>query len=224
MREAGVQAPFLMFAGNLPEGAAELLRHDLTPTVYDRATAKAVSDAAGRETAIYVKVDAGLGRLGVPLEEALGFIREVALLPRLRIEGVYTHLPFVDRADAEWAKQLIATFSHMLDALSQAGLKIAVTQSLASSGLAAGLSDRCTAVCPGHLLYGGLARLSEDAGDLSPYRSVLATIKSRLVHVARHSNGPTFGPGGKRRLEGGTLDVLMDFDQRLARICRSGPG
>ncbi|MBI4184468.1 MAG: alanine racemase [Proteobacteria bacterium] len=204
MREAGVEAPILMFAGNTPAGIPDYLRHRLTPTIYDRATAEAVSAAAAEETAVYVKVESGLGRLGVPVDEAVSFIRDVARLPRLRVEGVYTHLPFVDRAGAEWAEERIGVFAGMLDALAQAGIRVPITQALASSGLAAGLADRSSAVCPGHLLYGGLGRIKDDSGDLGPYRPVLKAIKARLIQVWRAGRARRAGGGGMQELAAGS--------------------
>ena len=73
------------------------------PTICDREGAIAVSRAARKPAPIYVKVDSGLGRLGVPLPEAEGLIREIAALPNIQIEGIYSHLPFGDGAGRDWA-------------------------------------------------------------------------------------------------------------------------
>src|SRR5262245_13731412 len=67
VREAGVTLPIVMLPGALPEGMAELLRHGLTPTVCDLEAARAVNAATFEPTAVWVKVESGLGRLGVPL-------------------------------------------------------------------------------------------------------------------------------------------------------------
>ncbi len=83
IREAGAELPILMFAGPLPEGMPQLLAHGLTPTVHDWTSALAVSRAATQPTRVYLKVDSGLGRLGVPLAEALDFIRRLRELDRI---------------------------------------------------------------------------------------------------------------------------------------------
>jgi len=70
VREARIETPILLFAGALPEAMPEVLRHGFVPTVHDLASAHAVSAAARRQTLVWIKVDAGLGRLGVPVEEA----------------------------------------------------------------------------------------------------------------------------------------------------------
>lgn len=182
IREAGVEVPILMFGGALPQGMTELLAHALIPTVYDMAGAEAVSAAANRPTPVYVKVDAGLGRLGIALPDALAFIGRIRELPNLIVEGVYTHLSFHDLEGREWSRRQLAAFDELLDALAAAGIEVPVTQALASSGLLAGLSSRANAVCPGHLLY-GLSSVAPEVAPIAPYRSVLCAVKSRLIHV-----------------------------------------
>lgn len=185
IRGAGVGLPILMFGGALPEAAPTLLAHDLVPTVYDLAAAKAVSaaaEAAGRTAAVYVKVDAGLGRLGAPLPDALDFLRAVRSLPRLRLEGVYTHLSFFDEAEREWARGRLRAFDGLLRDIDAAGIDVPVSQALASSCLLAGLASQGNAVCPGHLLY-GVSSVAPSVADPSAFRPVLRAVKSRLIHA-----------------------------------------
>lgn len=197
VREAGLGTRIQMFAGNAPEGAKDLLRYDLIPTVYDMAGAKAVSAAATRMVPVYVKVDAGLGRLGVKLDRALGFIEDVARLPRIAVEGVYTHLSFADAAGKAWSIERLEGFHRLIDALAGAGLSIPVTQALASAGVAGRIPDRCSAVCTGHLLYGGLSLVAKEVADLSAFRPVLESVKTRLIHVGQQRAGERFLTGGK---------------------------
>ena len=185
IRNAGVGLPIMMFGGALPEAAPLLLEHDLMPTVYDLAGARVVSGAAiaaGRTASVYVKVDAGLGRLGVPLPDALAYIREVQRLPSFRVEGVYTHLSFFDEAEREWARGRMREFDRLLEDLEAAGIEIPVTQGLASSCMVAGLTSRGNAVCPGHLLY-GVPSTDPSVADTSAFRPMLQAIRSRIIHA-----------------------------------------
>ena len=184
IRRAGIDAKILIYGSTLPEAASELLAHDLVPTVDTPAAAQVVAAAARSPVPIYVKVDCGFGRLGVPVEEAEAFVMRVAGLPNLVIEGVYTHLPFSDGAGAAWARQRLAIFNDLVAALGGAGLEIPVTQAISSAGIAAGLDPPCTAVACGHLLY-GLNPIAADVADAVPIRPVLHAIKCRLIHVAR---------------------------------------
>jgi alanine racemase len=198
LREAGIRAPILLFGGVLPEAAPHVLDHELTPTIHNLRGARAFADAAVRPCGVYVKVDSGLGRLGVPLDSALEFIETVNSLGRLQVEGVYTHLPFADRDGLEWAQRGLARFDSLLRSLTEAGVTFAVTQARSSPGILVGLEDTCNAVCPGHLLYG----VPHPAADLVqewPFEPVLRRISTHLIHITEH-DGAAAGPGSAYRL------------------------
>lgn len=195
IRAAGIEARILLFAGYLPADVPELLAQGFTPTVYDWDGALAVSKAAATTAPVFVKVDSGLGRLGVPLSDADELIRRIAALPNLTIEGTYTHLPFATSAGRDWALARSAEFEALLDRLARAGIKPAVTQVWASSGLLCELPDGCNAVCVGHLLY-GLSPVSDEVASARELRPVMTAIKTRLVHVAHHAAGRDLAIGG----------------------------
>jgi alanine racemase len=204
---AGVRIPVVMFGAHLPEDLPFLLGHGLIPTIYDREFAAAASAAAATPTEVYIKVDAGLGRLGAPIAEAAEFIRWVSALPNLRVAGVYTHLPFADETGVAWAKKHLAEFDALLETLAAGGLSVPTSQARASSCIAAGLTDRTNAVSVGHLLYG--LTPFDDAADIAGFRPVLRAIRSRLIHVGRHPQGSDVAIAGSYGLRRGrTTGVL----------------
>jgi alanine racemase len=210
MREVGIHLPVLLFGGVLPEAAPHLLRNDLTATVYDLRSARALSDAADRRCGVYVKVDSGLGRLGVPIGDALDFIRTVNSLPRMKVDGVYTHLPFLDNDGLEWARARLQEFDGLLKRLEQENVRVAVTQARSSPGILLGLSDACSAVAPGHLLYG----LRHPAAGLIgrwPFEPVLHAIRTSLIHITAHRKEASIGVGGSYRLSAGARTGVVPF-------------
>ena len=208
IRGAGIDTKIIIFGSNLPGGVRQLMDHDLIPTVYDAAGAEAVSQAARKPTPVYVKVDSGLGRLGVPLDEAAAFIARVAERPNVVVEGVYTHLPFFDSAGRDWAARQLAAFDGLLDRLAAMGLAIAVTQARASAHLLTGLTDRCNAVCAGHVLY-GLSPVSPEVSDLAGFRPVLRAIKARIIHVAHHAAGNDVAIAGSYGLKNARVSAVL---------------
>jgi alanine racemase len=204
MREAGIGTPILMMGGALPAAIPELLRHDLIPTVHNQELADAVTASASKTTQIYIKVDCGFGRLGIPLQEAHKFALDLARIPRLRIAGLYTHLPFTDKVGRNWARGGIGRFDDLVAGLANAGLTIPVTQARASAALLADIEDNCTAVSPGAFLY-GLSPLVPGIADTSALRPVMTGIQTRLIQVS--PNASQFG-GGYGRLGYGALGVV----------------
>ncbi len=183
LREAGVETPILMMGGALPAAIPELLRKNLIPTVHSRELAEAVAASATRSTPIYIKVDCGLGRLGVPIRAAHEFVLGLAQMPNVEIGGLYTHLPFADTAGCAWARDGIAKFDDLVTGLADAGLTIPITQARASAALLTGIEDGCSAVSPGALLY-GLSPVNPGLADISALRPVMTSIRTCLIQVS----------------------------------------
>ena len=196
IRAAGLRTRILMFACVAPEAVDQLLTLDVIPTVHNRAIAEAISGAAAGRVEVFVKLDAGLGRLGIPVAEGVDFLQAIARLPHLAIAGLYTHLPFTDAGGRDWAREGLARFDRLLAEVERRGLHVPVSQALSSAGIATGLRDACTAVCPGHLLYGGFLPLAPGLADLSGYRPVLRAIRCRLIDLGPRSAGGRLGLNG----------------------------
>ena len=183
VRQAGLTIPILLLGNPPPDAMREILGQDLIPSLDSFEAARAVSGAAGKGTSpVFVKVDAGFGRFGVLLERAPTFIRRVAELPGIVVEGIYTHLPFSDAKGRDWARRRIVAFEELVAGLAADGLRIPVTQAMASSGVACGLTDGCAAVACGSLLH-GLATVAPGIGDMSGIRPLVRSIGTRLRHV-----------------------------------------
>ena len=183
VRRAGVTTPILLLGSPPPHVIPELRGHDLMPSLDSPEAAQAVSEAVGNGTSpVFIKVDAGFGRFGVPLERTPAFIRQVADLPGMVIEGIYTHLPFSDDRGSDWSRRRIVAFEEMISGLKADGWRIPVTQAVASPGVVCGLTDGCTAVACGSLLH-GLAPAASGIGDMSGIRPLVRSIGTRLLHA-----------------------------------------
>ena len=192
IRGAGVEQPILMFGGALPQGLPLLAAQGFIPTIFDLQGAEALSQSAQCPTRIFVKVEGGHGRLGAPIEEALEFIARVARLDGLVIEGVYTHLAFFDPDGRAWVQGRLEAFDKLLASLNKAGIQVPISQAISSSGLAGGLTSSANTVSPGSLLW-GISAVAPELVDMSSYRPVLTSIKTRLIHVGRRAEGPWVG-------------------------------
>lgn len=125
LRQAGIDLPVLVLGPVLPAEMDEALRHRLALVVFDRELAAELSRRArglGRVCPVHVKVDTGLGRLSVPWHEAADFVREVAELPGLRIEGVYSHLSDAEGLDQSYTLTQFQRFRQCLRQLEEQGL------------------------------------------------------------------------------------------------------
>jgi alanine racemase len=194
LREAGIDTPILMFGASLPAAMPEFVSYGLTPTVHNAEIADAIPGSEGPPVSVFIKVDCGFGRLGIPLRQARQFVLGVFRRPNIEIAGLYTHLPFYDQAGCEWACKRIAKFEDLVATLTQEGLTIPITQARASAAIVAGIEDSCTAVCPGGILYGNSP--VKGIGDASEYRPVMTGVRTRLIHISHDAGDRTPGYKG----------------------------
>lgn len=197
LREAGIQAEILLFGGARPQHFPMLLAHDLQLTIYENQSAgflAAAATAVGKRARVWVKVDSGLGRLGVPLAQAGAFIRRLDSEPAIDVRGVYTHLPFATQEGKAWAVDHYRGFQQLIDDLAQDGVRTPVTQAWGSSGLLAELPDFSNAVCVGHALY-GLSPLAPGLAARQALKPILKSVSADIVRVD-HAAASTLAAGG----------------------------
>jgi alanine racemase len=202
IRRAGSTLPILLYGAQLPSGAGYLIAHDLTPTVYSIESLRSISGLAassGRVVNVHVKVDAGMGRLGVRLDEAADFVREVIAAPNVRLEGMYTHIPFSDDAGEAWSRRRLRAFTDVVRAVeAEHDITVDFVQAAASSVLAQGLPDMLNTVSPGHLTF-GLHPIAGARAEDSGYRKALAALRAAVIHIGHRRKGddlPGTGKGG----------------------------
>jgi alanine racemase len=196
LRQHGIVLPILLFAFADTELTIQAASEGFIPTLTNFQMAKAISGTVKRTTPVYLKIDAGLGRLGNPLDSAAKWVEKIFQLPNLTISGIYTHLPFSDARQRDWAAQRLQAFDRFVEELNNAGYQFSVTQAMASCCLLAGLQDHCNAVCVGHILY-GLSPFSWPGSiNVSQLRPVMKILKSRIIHTSFHIEGSDVAIGG----------------------------
>ncbi len=194
LREHGIAMPILILGVTPPEFAGELLALDLTQTVGDRESALAYSKAAqraGKALRIHIKVDTGMSRLGFFWEIAAERAQEVAALPGLKVEGIFTHFAAADD-DEDFTMEQFTRFLGVTDELAHNGLQIPIRHCAASAAV---LHYPCThvdMVRPGIALYGHYPdRGMEHLCDLRP----VMTLKTRVSAVRELPEGATISYG-----------------------------
>lgn len=184
LREAGVTAPILILGGTPGQFAAELLRYDITQTVFDLSTAKEYSKAAaeaGKPMKVHIKADTGMGRLGFSGENRVGSIKEAYQLPGLDCEGLFTHFADADGSE-EYTMGQFTDFLDLRDALAKEGITFKINHCAASAAM---LHYPCThldMVRPGIALYGHYpdeGSVGLDGPGLIP----VMTLKTRVAAV-----------------------------------------
>jgi alanine racemase len=126
LRKAGISAPILALGFTPAWQARELVLNGLSATVFDMDVAQALSQAAVQldsQVKVQVKVDTGMGRLGLLPDEVVPFVLALRSLPNLEIEGIFTHFSVAD-ADPAYTRWQAGRFRGVLQALAEQGIEI----------------------------------------------------------------------------------------------------
>ncbi len=192
LRKAGIEAPILLL-GYAPLAAVDqVVRYRLRPTIISRDFAEALAARASAPHPVHVKVDTGLGRYGLLPEEVVPFLRALRAIPRLRVEGIYTHFATADEADATYMHHQFRVFREILATLKQAGLCPPIRHACNSAATLTFPEAHLEAVRPGIALYGMRPSLAWESPI--PLQPVL-TLKSRVARVRVLPPGSSIGYG-----------------------------
>jgi alanine racemase len=125
LREHGIGAPILILGYTPPWQAPEILRHDLTATIFDveplRHLARAAHALGHGKAKVHVKIDTGMGRLGALPADAPELIQVARAMPDVEVEGIFTHFACADAADPTSALEQIRRFDAVLEDITRDG-------------------------------------------------------------------------------------------------------
>ncbi|MDP2689494.1 MAG: alanine racemase [Deltaproteobacteria bacterium] len=157
LREGGIKAPVVVLGGIFPRQVKELFAFGLTPVVFDMETARRI-DSFAREAGIvkkiHVKIDTGMGRLGLLPAQAAPFFTELKALGNISVEAVLSHFSESEASDRDFSKKQLAAFLETIDAIRALGFDPGLVE-IANSAAAASFPEaRLDLVRPGIMLYG----------------------------------------------------------------------
>lgn len=122
LRKAGIDAPILNLGYTPAWQAREAVRNDIASTVYSLDVAQALARAGrdlGKKAIVHVKVDTGMGRLGLPPSGIIPLIRQLSELAGLDVEGLFSHLATADEVDFTYTDRQLTEFDQVVSALRQ---------------------------------------------------------------------------------------------------------
>ena len=203
LREAGIDAPVLLFSQPLPDEIPEIIKNRLIPLISDGEFAAMLDQAAGAariRLPVHLKIDTGMGRLGCAVTEAPALAKRIAACAALEYAGTATHLAAADSAAAEdraYTERQIACFNEALDGIRAAGLNPGIVHVANSGAIILHPGAWFDMVRPGILLYGYKAVEEAAAGlTLPPLRvKPVMELRTTVVFVKEVKKGETISYG-----------------------------
>jgi alanine racemase len=236
LRDAGIDAPVLIFGFTPPSDVETLVRHDLIQTVYAPETAKAYAEGIGKtggRLKVHLKVDTGMGRLGIlpdsrryvepgmsVSDHAVREVLAIAGLKELTLEGIFTHFASSDSADKRFAEEQFGTFMAFLDQLKRSGIEFELRHAANSGAVIDMPHTHLDMVRAGVSLYGLYPSDEVDKSriDLIP----VMTLKARIIHLKKVPAGFPVSYGMTHRTPSPTVIATVPvgyadgFNRRLS--------
>ena len=150
LRENGIDAAIWVLLGALPEEAALAVKYDFTLVCFNVEQAKALSRVAEKDITLHLAIDTGMGRLGVPVDEAMDVLREIRSLPHIIIKGICSHIANAGNASHPVTIQQVEGFRKVLGQLPP---DMTENHSCASTAWLTGLLPELNYARPGICVY-----------------------------------------------------------------------
>ncbi|MCP4133065.1 MAG: alanine racemase [bacterium] len=197
LRDAGIDAPILIFGHSLPRHLLYIAENDIRLSLNSFTEAELISREAvraGKTVKAHIKADTGMGRLGIPSDglplssakedncaSAARQVLAISELPGIEVEGIFTHFACADCSDKSSAKTQIKLFKELLDDIHSRGLTIPIRHAANSAATIELPESHLDMVRPGISLYGLWPSDEVDKSliDLKP----AMTVKSTVIQV-----------------------------------------
>jgi len=201
LRQAGIGAPILNLGYTPPWQAREAVRHDVACTVFSVEVIQALARAArdlGKVATVHVKVDTGMGRLGVLPEEVLDLVRQISSMPGILLQGLFSHLAAADEDDPSYTDLQLERLQSVVGALEAQGLRPPLVHIANSAAVLKHPASHYDMVRAGIVLYG----LAPSAETPLPggYRPAMS-FKCQVAQVKDLPAGSLVGYGCAYRAE-----------------------
>ena len=202
LRQAGITLPVLLLLGILPEEAECAVAHDLDVALFRQDVAQALAAAArnqNKKARVHLKVDTGMGRLGLLPAEVLPFLAGLKKLRHLNVVALISHLAVADEEDKTYTYKQVREFTALLAAARQDGWKLPLSHITNSAALWEVPEAHLGLVRPGLMLYGSPPSPQRPpSADLKPVMSLTAQVLQvkRLPPGSSISYGCTYTTPG----------------------------
>lgn len=198
LRRQGIKKPVLILGHVFAEHDKMLAEQEIRPSVFTLEKAEQLSKAAqavGKDLAVHIKIDTGMGRIGMrPEPESAKTIAQIAALPHIVVEGIFTHFAKADETDKTYTKRQIAQFQEIIRLAEKEGVTVPYRHCSNSAGIIDMPDANMDLVRAGIILYGlwPSDKVHKERIDLHP----VLELKSHVAYVKTVEAGTSISYGG----------------------------
>ena len=193
LRDHGIATPVLVLGSVLPSEVAVAKEKDITLTLCSDELLEAIKKecADGAKIKVHVKIDTGMGRIGIWHEEALEFIKKVSTEKSITLEGIYTHFSAAGRDDF-FTNYQIEAFEKLLSQIEKNWIKIPIRHAANSIATVDFKRSHLNMVRPGLIVYGMYPK--HTFPRLIKLRPAMS-LKTRIVYIKETPPGRSISYG-----------------------------
>ncbi|MBI5971084.1 MAG: alanine racemase [Deltaproteobacteria bacterium] len=172
LRKAGIKLPIVVLGGIFPGQIKDIFELDLTPVVFDISTARLLSSYArssGKTKDIHVKLDTGMGRLGLLAHQIAPFFNALKDLPGIRVQALISHFSESEDVESSFTKDQLNAFVEIVEEIKELGFDPEFIDMANSAAAMAHPDTHLNLVRPGISLYGAYPSPAlKQKADLKP--------------------------------------------------------
>lgn len=199
LRNAGIGTSILCLGGFWEGQEESIIAHRLTPAIFRLDILERLNQAAhtaGLVVDYHLKVDTGMGRLGVPHADLGGFLDAVARFGSVRMDGVMTHLASADNHDeSQFTGRQMSLFETAVELVRSRGHRPTWIHEANSAGAHAYPRSRGNLVRLGGVLYGLWRDVTDGSIEPLDWRPVMS-LRTRIMFLKSVPEGAPLGYGG----------------------------
>jgi alanine racemase len=194
LRKSGIDKPILLLGGVYPGQERKCIGYNLSTIVFTMEQAQALNQAAGklfRKAQVHLKIDTGMGRLGIQYADVPAFMQELRKLPNITLEGIISHFASADELDEQgrhFTRLQAERFEWVIAETRKVGFTPRYIHIANSAGALLRNIPGCNLVRPGIALYGAIP--SADFQGKLDLRPVMR-LKSRIAMLKWVEPGTT---------------------------------
>lgn len=198
LRDEGIQKPILVLSYTFPYAYERFIQQQVRVTVFRPDSLEQLNELAlkaGKKALVHIKVDTGMGRIGIcPDESGIDFVKKAFGMPGIEVEGIYTHFACADEADKTSVNRQIEIYKNFVSEVEkQTGKKIQLKHCSNSAGIIDLPMANMDLVRAGITLY-GLKPSAEVDFNRIPLKPALS-LHSHVVYVKTLKPGQTVSYG-----------------------------
>lgn len=194
LRKNGIKAPILVLTPILPSDVNIAVEYDLSVTVFQLSWLKEMRlyKAGKKPLKIHVKIDTGLGRIGIRKKEELEAMLPMLCKEDIITEGVYTHFSTANRADSSFFNEQYKTFTKITQWIKAKGLDVSIFHCANSAATLKYKDSFLDMVRIGVAMFGIYP--SEEIRKTAPVQLETAlSLNSKILHVKKMKKGSFVG-------------------------------